>query len=137
MNLSKRLNCFSEPTSVTKSRTILDAMAILDGDVSMTDEPIVSYASPNLRELANMLPVIAGDPTHPPIVSSPRWKRIELDIPREEALRGQLQELTDVSLRNDLTSLITEGVALTALRLLPLFKTLIVQCGERGTVELV
>ncbi|OSD03147.1 indigoidine synthase A-like protein [Trametes coccinea BRFM310] len=134
----RKINTFFEPTSVPKSTVIFPALAAAMNTASTSRAP-VTFATPNLLELAHMYQEACASPLE--LTAHKYWWqvidemglgpdfRMELDqLARRSAFDGQ-----DVP-KVDLSFLVDNGIAQMAINLLPFFQHLIIKCGDRGLI---
>jgi pseudouridylate synthase / pseudouridine kinase len=129
---------YSEPTSVIKSTAIIPvANACLNNGDEGRRSP-VSFASPNLSELAQMHAYAQSDPWN--LTARPNWWSTIDKFSLGSEFRTDLEQLarrnvSDESLTKGTLSFLTEkGVAQMAINLLPLFQNIVIKCGGLGLV---
>ncbi|KAF8641219.1 hypothetical protein AX17_000853 [Amanita inopinata Kibby_2008] len=126
----------SEPTSVIKSTSILPAIASCL-DIQPGFAPI-TFASPNLLELAHMYQAARSEP-HDLMSHSNWWSAID-SFALGPGYRMDLGQLANRRVcdedhsKGTLAFLIDEGVAQMAINLLPFFQHLVIKCGEQGVL---
>ncbi|KAF9270114.1 hypothetical protein L218DRAFT_976075 [Marasmius fiardii PR-910] len=121
-----------EPTSISKSTTILQAVAETFDD---TARPPISYITPNLLELAQ---IYSSSRETYELFSRELWWRAIDEMSVGTGFRTDLEHLSRMKLPNDASStmafLVRDGVAQMALNLLPFFEHLIIKCGSLGVI---
>jgi pseudouridine-5'-phosphate glycosidase/pseudouridine kinase len=130
------LEC-SEPTSIIKSTAILPAVAACL-DISGPTRSPIAYATPNLRELAQIYKACREEPLD--LTSYDVWWRVIDDFAISHQFRIELERLAkqnvsdeDIS-KGTLSFIIDDGIAQMAVNLLPFFQNLVIKCGERGLI---
>jgi pseudouridylate synthase / pseudouridine kinase len=122
---------------VIKSTKILPAIASALKFSSSYQSPI-TFASPNLAELANIYEQAGGD--NYALTSHPSWWETLDAFGLSSTWRMDLDRLARLPASESDTSkgkldfLVERGVAQMAIRLLPFFKNLVIKCGERGVI---
>ncbi|KAH9937007.1 indigoidine synthase A-like protein [Fomitopsis serialis] len=128
---------FYEPTSVPKSINIFPAIAASLGHADTTSSAI-SYAAPNILELARMYEeAVAGKLE---LTAHSHWWKVVDDMAVGSEFRMDLQQLarldacTHDRAKGTLSFLVDKGIAQMAIHLLPFFQHLIIKCGDRGVI---
>ncbi|KAF7985334.1 hypothetical protein HWV62_6535 [Athelia sp. TMB] len=125
-----------EPTSIVKSTSIFSAIAS-SPDFSAQRSP-VSYATPNLLELAHMYQAARDDVFE--LTSHPSWWQTIDNFAISHQFRMELEHLArrpvsdEDNSKGTLSFLLADGIAQMAINLLPFFSSLIIKCGDRGLV---
>ncbi|EPQ60620.1 hypothetical protein GLOTRDRAFT_68417 [Gloeophyllum trabeum ATCC 11539] len=126
----------SEPTSITKSTSILPAIASsLSSSPSTSPESPVTFASPNILELKHLYHAARSEPFE--LTAHPAWWQTIDAFSLSSEFRTDLEHLSRRDIphaQQTLGFLVDEGVAQMAVNLLPFFQHLVVKCGERGVV---
>lgn len=128
---------FSEPTSVPKATNVFPAIgAWLDRTNSTSS--VISYAAPNMLELARMYEeAVAGKNE---LTAQSHWWKVVDEMAIGHEFRMDLQHLArlDACLhdraKGTLAFLVDKGIAQMAVHLLPFFQHLIIKCGDRGVI---
>ncbi|KAH8100660.1 indigoidine synthase A-like protein, partial [Cristinia sonorae] len=129
----RHIPVFFEPTSVTKSARILPAIAS-----STATHPPISFASPNLLELAHMYK-LAGESPLELTQRSTWWDAID-SMGLGSEFRMDLEQLSKrAASDNDpskgrLSFLLDKGIAQMAIHLLPFLQHIIIKCGDVGVI---
>jgi pseudouridine-5'-phosphate glycosidase/pseudouridine kinase len=129
------LEC-SEPTSVVKSTAILPAIASCL-ELSDTRSPI-TYATPNLLELARLYNAFRAEPLN--LTSHDVWWRVIDNFAISHRFRMELEQLAKRNVSDDdvskgsLSFLVDDGIGQMAVNLLPFFQNIVIKCGERGLI---
>jgi pseudouridylate synthase / pseudouridine kinase len=123
----------SEPTSVTKSASIIPAISSALGS-NFHGSP-VNFASPNLLELAELYRSARTDPWE--LTSHTYWWRTIDNFALGSEFRLSLEQLArqdSGSKGRTLSFLVDQGVAQMAVNLLPFFQHLVIKCGDLGVL---
>jgi pseudouridylate synthase / pseudouridine kinase len=128
----------SEPTSVIKSTAIIPVVTACLDNGNEGRHPPVTFASPNLSELAHMHAYAQSDPWS--ITARPDWWTTIDKFSLGSQFRTDLEQLarrnvSDQSLSKGTLSFLTEkGFAQMAINLLPFFRNIVIKCGDLGVV---
>ncbi|KAG7450569.1 indigoidine synthase A-like protein [Guyanagaster necrorhizus] len=134
---SQGIKTFFEPTSITKSTSILQSIQGLVSTMDPTVAPI-TFASPNLLELAQIYRVAREEPYD--LMSHPMWWKIADNMALGQQYRTDLERLARKAVstvdpsKGTLSFMVEKGIASMAVNLLPFIQHLIIKCGELGVV---
>ncbi|KAI0335190.1 indigoidine synthase A-like protein [Cubamyces sp. BRFM 1775] len=134
----RNIHTFFEPTSVPKSTAIFPAVAAALNAVS-TDQAPVTFATPNVLELAHMYQEACASPLE--LTAHRYWWQVVDEMGLGPEFRMELDQLARRSAfdeedvrKGNLSFLVDNGIAQMAINLLPFFQHLVIKCGERGLI---
>ncbi|KIJ68504.1 hypothetical protein HYDPIDRAFT_36968 [Hydnomerulius pinastri MD-312] len=133
-SLNSGIRTFFEPTSVIKSTRIFPAIA---ANLGKSAQSVVSFASPNLIELAQMYQdarttydLMSHDHWWSAIDSFGLGSQFRMDL--EQLARREVSD--SVPELGNLSFVADKGIAQMAVNLLPFFQHLVIKCGELGVI---
>ena len=120
---------FFEPTSVSKSTSILRALhdRIDDGHFHSTP---VTFVSPNQFELSQLFQAVRSSSFD--LSSKPYWWSIMDDLSLGETYHSDLTLLSKHAVTLSQSNLFKDGLPHMAISLVPFFQHLFIKCGENG-----
>ncbi|KAJ3758649.1 indigoidine synthase A-like protein [Lentinula raphanica] len=127
----KILILISEPTSVVKSSRILKAVENMTNRTSPID-----FISPNLIELREIFETA----NEKDLLSKPQYWTALDNFALTSRYRMELEHLSRVNVSDEDTSrgtlsfLLDQGMAQMAVKLLPLFRHIVIKCGDKGVL---
>lgn len=127
------IQTFFEPTSVIKSTSILPAISSALG--SDLDGSPITFASPNLLELAELYKCVRTEPWE--LTSHDYWWRTVDNFSIGTEFRSSLDRLARENAGTKgmtLSFLVDQGIAQMAVNLLPFFQHLVIKCGDLGVL---
>ncbi|KAI0375081.1 indigoidine synthase A-like protein [Pilatotrama ljubarskyi] len=134
----RQILTFFEPTSVPKSTVIFPAVAAALDSASTSSAP-VTFATPNVLELAHMYQEACASPLE--LTAHKYWWQVIDEMALGADFRMELEQLARRSAfegedapTGNLSFLVNNGIAQMAINLLPFFQHLIIKCGERGLI---
>ncbi|KDQ63525.1 hypothetical protein JAAARDRAFT_29544 [Jaapia argillacea MUCL 33604] len=135
-SIQHNISTFFEPTSITKSTSILPAISSC---LSLPSHSApITYASPNLLELTHLFHTAQSEPFE--LTSHDTWWRTIDSFALSSEFRRDLEHLSKRKVNDNahcvetLGFLIEDGVAQMAVNLLPFFQNLVVKLGPRGVL---
>ncbi|KAJ3823591.1 indigoidine synthase A-like protein [Lentinula raphanica] len=125
------IKIFFEPTSVVKSSRILKAVENMTNRTSPVD-----FISPNLIELREIFETA----NEKDLLSKPQYWTALDNFALTSRYRMELEHLSRVNVsdedpsRGTLSFLLDQGMAQMAVKLLPLFRHIVIKCGDKGVL---
>ncbi|KAJ3720036.1 indigoidine synthase A-like protein [Lentinula raphanica] len=125
------IKIFFEPTSVVKSSRILKAVENMTNRISPID-----FISPNLIELREIFETA----NEKDLLSKPQYWTALDNFALTSRYRMELEHLSRVNVSDEDTSrgtlsfLLDQGMAQMAVKLLPLFRHIVIKCGDKGVL---
>ncbi|OCB88300.1 hypothetical protein A7U60_g4502 [Sanghuangporus baumii] len=137
-NRSNPIPSFFEPTSISKSSSILPGILeqLVTNDRAATESP-VTYAAPNTIELAHMYREANSETRG--MINHRVWWEVLHNFNLGSQWRLDLETLArqpacPAKGKGDLSFLTRDGIAQMAINILPFFQNLVIKCGDKGVV---